>query len=158
MSIVWASRQNPARDKSPPRANLSGRPVGAQAHQPQRRARLLRGAPESAGATRAARGVHRGGSTISDTEEPHHEVRQIHKIYGRAGGSIDLNDLVNQLSDFFLQSGFENQYYGISEMDRSTRWNNSAKPFAALEEGDLLPDDVLEQMLDAEDSRRKWKS
>jgi Ca-activated chloride channel homolog len=80
------------------------------------------------------------------------------KYTGEPADSIDLNDLVNQLSDFFLQSGYENQYYGFAEMDsQQTMENLRAAIRRALEEGDLLPDDILEQMLNGEDSERQME-
>ncbi len=42
----------------------SGRPLGAQAHQPQRRARLSRGTPQGARSARTAASVRRGASSI----------------------------------------------------------------------------------------------
>ena len=80
------------------------------------------------------------------------------KYTGEAADSIDLNDLINQLSDFFLQSGFENQYYGFSEMDTEHTMDQLREAIRrALENGDLLPDDVLEEMLDAENSQQKME-
>ncbi len=71
------------------------------------------------------------------------------KYTGEPADSVDLNDLVNQLSDFLLQSGFENQYYGISEMDREQNMEQLREAIRrALEEGDLLPDDVLADLLE----------
>ena len=42
------------------------------------------------------------------------------KYTGDPSGEVDLQELVKRLSDFFLQSGFESQFYGISEMDPET--------------------------------------
>ena len=39
------------------------------------------------------------------------------KYTGEPADSIDLEELVKRLGDFFLQSGFESQYYGINEFD-----------------------------------------
>src|SRR5260221_504628 len=39
------------------------------------------------------------------------------KYTGEPADSVDLEELVKRLGDFFLQSGFESQYYGISEFD-----------------------------------------
>ena len=39
------------------------------------------------------------------------------KYTGEPADDVDLQELVKRLGDFFLQSGFESQYYGISEMD-----------------------------------------
>ena len=39
------------------------------------------------------------------------------KYTGEPADSVDLEELVKRLGDFFLRSGFESQYYGISEFD-----------------------------------------
>jgi Ca-activated chloride channel family protein len=72
-----------------------------------------------------------------------------------AADDIDLQELMNKLSDFFLQSGFENQY-GIYEMDmdRSREQHMEALREAilrALQEGDLLPPEITEEMLNNPD-------
>ena len=48
------------------------------------------------------------------------------KYIGEPADAIDLEELIKRLGDFFLQSGFESQFYGISEMDpREDRWKRS---------------------------------
>ena len=39
------------------------------------------------------------------------------KYTGEPADEVDLDELVNKLSDFLLQSGYDSQFYGISEMD-----------------------------------------
>src|SRR6266849_4015910 len=74
--------------------------------------------------------------------------------YGRYTGepadSVDLQELMKRLSDFLLQSGFESQFYGISEMDPERSMENLRQAILrALQEGDLLSDDELsEEMKD----------
>src|ERR1700729_482926 len=68
-----------------------------------------------------------------------------------AADDIDLQELMNRMSDFFLQSGFEDQY-GIYEMDmeRSREQHMEALRQAilrALQEGELVPPEMMEQML-----------
>jgi Ca-activated chloride channel homolog len=68
-----------------------------------------------------------------------------------AADDIDLQELMSRMSDFFLQSGFDNQY-GIYEMDmeRSREQHMDQLREAilrALEEGDLVPPESMEQML-----------
>jgi len=70
--------------------------------------------------------------------------------YGRYTGepadSVDLQELMKRLSDFLLQSGFESQFYGISEMDPERSMENLRQAILrALQEGDLLPDDQLSE-------------
>ncbi len=70
---------------------------------------------------------------------------------------IDLNDLMSRLSDFFLQSGYESQFYRISEMDpeRSLEQLRHAI-LRALQEGDLLDDEMMQEMMqDADLSRNE---
>jgi len=70
------------------------------------------------------------------------------KYTGEPADAIDLEDLVHKLSDFFLQSGFESQYYGFEQMD-STRTMDELREaiLRALEEGEMLPPDLLEKLL-----------
>jgi Ca-activated chloride channel family protein len=80
------------------------------------------------------------------------------KYSGEPADSIDLNDLLGQISDFLLQSGFENQAYGISEMDPEQTMEQLREAIRrALEEGDLLPDDVLESLLEGNERDQSQK-
>ncbi len=68
-----------------------------------------------------------------------------------AASDIDLNELMSRLADFFLQSGFDSPY-GISEMDREESQEQHMDELReailrALQEGDLIPPELLEQML-----------
>ena len=72
-----------------------------------------------------------------------------------AADDVDLQDLLNRLSDFFLQSGFESQY-GIweMEMDRSRDQEMERLREAilrALQEGDLLPPDLMKKLTENPD-------
>jgi Ca-activated chloride channel family protein len=70
------------------------------------------------------------------------------KYTGEPADAIDLEDLVKRLGDFFLQSGFESQYYGISEFDPERSMEALREAILrALQEGDLLPDDPSTQAL-----------
>jgi Ca-activated chloride channel homolog len=73
------------------------------------------------------------------------------KYSPEAADDVDLQELMNRLSDFFLQSGFENQY-GVFEMDM----NRSREEYLdalreailrALEDGDLVPPDMMDRLL-----------
>jgi len=68
------------------------------------------------------------------------------KYTGEPADSIDLEELVKRLGDFFLQSGFESQYYGINEFDpqRSLEALKEAI-LRALQEGDLFPEGSLNE-------------
>ena len=70
------------------------------------------------------------------------------KYTGEPADAIDLEELVKRLGDFFLQSGFESQYYGINEMepDRSMEALKEAI-LRALQEGDIFPDGAMNEEL-----------
>src|ERR1700688_3214434 len=66
---------------------------------------------------------------------------------GEPADEVDLQELIKRLGDFFLQSGFESQYYGVSEFDPEQTMEMLRQAILrALAEGDLLPDDLLEQL------------
>src|SRR6516165_4326962 len=69
------------------------------------------------------------------------------KYSGEPADAIDLEELVKRLGDFFLQSGFESQFYGISEYDpqRSLEALREAI-LRALQEGDLFPEGLNEEL------------
>ena len=67
-----------------------------------------------------------------------------------AADDIDLQELMNRLSDFFLQSGFESPY-GIYEMDmeksREQHMDQLRQAILrALEEGDLVPQELMDKL------------
>ena len=70
------------------------------------------------------------------------------KYIGEPADALDLEDLVKRLGDFFLQSGFESQYYGISEFDpeRSLEALREAI-LRALQDGELFPEGALSDEL-----------
>ncbi|MEQ1352681.1 MAG: VWA domain-containing protein [Candidatus Acidiferrum sp.] len=70
------------------------------------------------------------------------------KYVGEPADAVDLEELVKRMGDFFLQSGFESQFYGVSEMD-SPRSMEALKEaiLRALQEGDLLPEDAMSEEL-----------
>ena len=72
-----------------------------------------------------------------------------------AADDLDLQELMNRLSDFFLQSGFEGQY-GFHEMDmeRSREQHLEALRQAilrALQEGDLVPPELMQKLMENPD-------
>jgi Ca-activated chloride channel homolog len=73
------------------------------------------------------------------------------KYIGEPADDVDLENLIQRLSDFFLQSGFESQFYDVNEFDpdRSMEALREAIERALLE-GDLIPDDLLKEMLEQE--------
>jgi Ca-activated chloride channel homolog len=68
------------------------------------------------------------------------------KYVGEPADAVDLEELVKRLGDFFLQSGFESQYYGVNEMDPDRSMEALKEAILrALQEGDLLPDDAMSE-------------
>jgi Ca-activated chloride channel homolog len=68
-----------------------------------------------------------------------------------AADDIDLQELMSRLSDYLLQSGFESQY-GIYEMDTERSREQIMDDLReailrALQEGELVPPEMMEQML-----------
>ena len=92
---------------------------------------LLRGETETAGTAGKPRHAGRGASSIERVavvaissnrvvEWPRElamKVIRYGKYVGEPADAVDLEELVKRMGDFFLQSGFESQYYGVSEMD-----------------------------------------
>ena len=70
------------------------------------------------------------------------------KYVGEPADAVDLDELMKRLGDFLLQSGFESQFYGLSEMDASHSMEALREAILrALQEGDLLPDDMMSDEL-----------
>jgi Ca-activated chloride channel family protein len=70
------------------------------------------------------------------------------KYVGEPADAVDLDELVKRMGDFFLQSGFESQFYGVSEMDNQRSMEALRDAILrALQEGDLLPDDAMSEEL-----------
>src|SRR5881398_917271 len=70
------------------------------------------------------------------------------KYTGEPADAVDLEELVKRLGDFFLQSGFESQFYGVSQMDPERSMEALREAIQrALQEGDLLPEDAMSEEL-----------
>src|ERR1700735_2461021 len=81
------------------------------------------------------------------------------KYVGEPADAIDLEELVKKLGNFFLQSGFESQFYGVSEMDPEKSMEALKDAILrALQEGDLMPEgamsDELREMLNNPNARQ----
>src|SRR5579864_1513054 len=79
------------------------------------------------------------------------------KYVGEPADAVDLEELVKRLGDFFLQSGFESQFYGMNEMDPEKSMEALRQAILkALQEGELLPEgamsDELRDMLQSADA------
>ena len=68
------------------------------------------------------------------------------KYTGEPADAVDLEELVKRLGDFFLQSGFESQYYGVNGMDPERSMEALKEAILrALQEGELFPDDAMSE-------------
>src|SRR5258708_17546974 len=68
------------------------------------------------------------------------------KYVGEPADAVDLEELIKRLGDFFLQSGFESQFYGMNEMDPEKSIEALRQAILrALQEGDLLPECAMSE-------------
>src|SRR6202165_4850644 len=68
------------------------------------------------------------------------------KYVGEPADAVDLEELVKRLGHFFLQSGFESQFYGMNEMDPEKSMEALRQAILrALQEGDLLPEGAMSE-------------
>lgn len=69
------------------------------------------------------------------------------KYTGEPWDEVDLRDLINQLGDYFLRSGFDSQFYGFSPMDPEQSMEDLRQAILrALQQGELLPESMREQL------------
>src|SRR5436309_286221 len=70
------------------------------------------------------------------------------KYTGEPADAIDLEELVKRLGNFFLQGGFDAQFYGVSQRDPERSMEALREAILrALQEGDLLPDSAMSDEL-----------
>jgi len=70
------------------------------------------------------------------------------KYVGEPADAVDLDELLKRLGDFLLQSGFESQYYGLSEFDAAHSMEALREAILrAIQEGDLIPEDLIDEEL-----------
>jgi Ca-activated chloride channel family protein len=70
------------------------------------------------------------------------------KYVGEPADAVDLDELMKRLGDFLLQSGFESQFYGLSEMDASRSMEALREAILrALQEGDLFTEEAMSDEL-----------
>ena len=66
------------------------------------------------------------------------------RYIGEPADAVDLDELMKRLGDFLLQSSFESQFYGLSEMDAARSMEALREAILrALQEGNLLPDEAM---------------
>ena len=65
---------------------------------------------------------------------------------GEPADAIDLEELIKKLGDFFLQSGFESQFYGMDQFDPERSMEALREAILrALQEGDLFDENSLSE-------------
>jgi Ca-activated chloride channel family protein len=70
------------------------------------------------------------------------------KYVGEPADAVDLDELMKRLGDFLLQSGFESQFYGLSELDASRSMEALREAILrALQQGNLLPEELMSDEL-----------
>src|SRR5260370_10820011 len=70
------------------------------------------------------------------------------KYVGEPADAIDLEELIKRLGDFFLQSGLDTEYCGVSQVDPDRPMEALREAILrALQEGDLLPEDAMSEEL-----------
>jgi len=79
------------------------------------------------------------------------------KYTGEPADSVNLEELIKKLGDFFLQSGFESPFYGMNEFDPERSMEALREAILrALQDGDLLDEgslpEELRQMLNRSDA------
>src|SRR5207245_10498622 len=70
------------------------------------------------------------------------------KYVGEPADASDREELIKRRADFFLQNGFESQFYGVSQMDPERSMEALREAILrALQEGDLIPEDAMSEEL-----------
>src|SRR5499425_1902966 len=70
------------------------------------------------------------------------------KYVGEPADVVDLDELLKCLGYFLLQSGFESQYYGLSEFDAAHSMEALREAILrAIQEGDLIPEGLIGEEL-----------
>ena len=76
------------------------------------------------------------------------KIVKYRKYTGEPADAVDIDELMKRLGDFLLQSGFESQYYGLSEFDAAQSMEALRDAILrALQEGELIPEDLLSDEL-----------
>ena len=70
------------------------------------------------------------------------------RFTGESWDSINLEDLVSRLADFFLRSGFEQSFYSMYDLRGESSLEQLKEAILrALQEGELVPRDMLDQLM-----------
>jgi len=75
------------------------------------------------------------------------KVTRYSRYTGEPADAVDLEDLIHQLSDYLLQSGFESPYSRWGEMDPERSMESLRQAILqALEQGELLSKELLDEL------------
>jgi len=84
------------------------------------------------------------------------KITRYSRYTGEPADAVDLEDLINQLSDYLLQSGFESPYSRWGEFDPERSMESLRQALLrALEDGDLLPKELLEELMNNPERRKE---
>src|SRR5204863_5104385 len=86
-------------------------------------------------------------TSAADTTEASMKWIKYSRYTGEDFG-VDADDLLKALSDFLLQSGFNNQYMPGGEWDEHTLENLKQAIQQALESGKLFNDEAMQEMME----------
>ena len=76
------------------------------------------------------------------------KITRYSKYTGEAADAVELEDLINQLSDFLLQSGFNSPYSQWGEFDVERTMESLRQAILrALEEGELISKELLDELM-----------
>ncbi|HKO05173.1 MAG TPA: hypothetical protein VJW51_10505, partial [Candidatus Acidoferrales bacterium] len=76
------------------------------------------------------------------------KITRYSRYTGEPADAVDLEDLVNQLSDYLLQSGFESPYSRWGEFDPERSMESLRQAILqALEDGELLSKELLDELM-----------
>jgi Ca-activated chloride channel family protein len=84
------------------------------------------------------------------------KITRYSKYTGEPADAVDLEDLVNQLSDFLLQSGFHSPYSQWGEFDPERTMESLRQAILrALEDGELISKELLEELMNNPQRRKE---
>jgi len=84
------------------------------------------------------------------------KITRYSRYTGEPADAVDLEDLVNQLSDYLLQSGFESPYSRWGEFDPERSMESLRQAILrALEDGELLPKELMDELMSNPERRKE---
>jgi len=84
------------------------------------------------------------------------KITRYSKYTGEPADAVDLEDLVNRLSDYLLQSGFESPYSRWGEFDPERTMESLRQAILqALEDGELLSKELMDALMNDPERRKE---